>query len=137
MDWREEYETGISAIDHEHHVLVDYVSDIEYAVAANDYQAVECTIGRLISFSITHFSFEETLMETQHYRDIHEHIDGHKRFLAALEVLQGTAQVEEVAKTLAESVQTLLVRHLTSDDKEYASSLTAKNRGWVQEYFPS
>ena len=137
MEWKDEYSVGISAIDQEHQVLVEYVSDIEYAIESSDRQAVEAAIGRLASFAVTHFSFEETLMQVQRYEDVKAHVEGHKSFLATLNSLQDKYRDEAVSNGTLEALHTWLAQHFTGDDKLYASSLAPKDRDWMDKYFPS
>jgi len=137
MEWKEEYSVGISAIDQEHQVLVEYVSDIEYAIELSDRAAIEAAIGRLASFAVTHFSFEETLMQVQRYEDVSAHVEGHKSFLAAVNSLQDQYHDDAVSTGTIDALHTWLAQHFMGDDRLYASSLAPKDRDWMDKYFPS
>jgi hemerythrin len=134
MEWKEQYSLQIPEIDSEHHALVDYVTGVEEVVAkGEEWSAVCSAIERLASFAITHFTFEETLMQIQGYRDADAHVKGHQAFLAALKSIEGKGASADVTGSL----RRLLEEHFTSDDRSYASSLSSKDIDRVRKYVPS
>ena len=138
MEWKEEYSVQIPEIDTEHHILLDYVTRIENAIANGEEWSNVCSeIERLASFAITHFTFEETLMQIQGYGNTNAHVKDHQKFLAALKSIEEKVHVDTRSTDVPEFLHTLLEEHILSDDKSYASSLSNKDKDLLRKYVPS
>ena len=138
MEWKEAYSLQIPEIDKEHQIMVEYVTVVERAIANGEpASAVEAAIGRLASFAVTHFGFEETLMRIQEYPGSEDHMESHQRFLMELKAIQEQAGSSSPSKHFVGFLHTWLERHFLADDRLYASSLTSKARELVRKYVPS
>jgi len=137
MEWKEEYSVQIPEIDREHRILLEYVTGVEEAVAGGEISAALAAIGRLLSFTVTHFTFEETVMRIQGYGDLDAHFQGHQRFLQELRALEEQARAEHLPPDAAAALRGWLEKHFLADDRYYAASLSAKERDVIRKYCPS
>lgn len=85
FEWREEYNTGVNAIDEEHKRLFEIGSQI-YALAKNDnyidyYDKIMDLIEELKSYTVYHFNDEERIMKLYEYPRLDEQKDMHYKFI--------------------------------------------------------
>jgi hemerythrin-like metal-binding protein len=138
MEWKQEYSVQIPEIDKEHQIMLDYMNAIERTIARNEpSSAVESAIGRLASFAVAHFTFEETLMRIQEYPGIDDHIESHRKFVAELQEIQTQAGEGTPPGDVIQVLKTWLERHFLTDDQIYAASLSNKARELARKYVAS
>ena len=81
-----EFMTGIKPVDHQHQRLVDMVTQLDdvrkayYQSLDQKHKAVGDVVSEMIDYTISHFAFEESLMEDAHY----QFFNAHKRIHALL-----------------------------------------------------
>ena len=122
----------------EHRILLDYVTGVEEALAAGERgSSVLAAIGSLLSFAVTHFTFEETVMRIQGYGDLDAHCKGHQRFLADLRAMEERARNGTLPPDMTAALRSWLEKHFLADDRYYAASLSAKERDLIRKYCPS
>ncbi len=137
MEWKDEYSVQIPEIDREHRILLEYVTGVEEAAAGGDAPGALAAVGRLLSFAVTHFTFEETVMRIQGYGDLDAHFQGHQRFLDQLRSLEEQIRSERLPADLAAALRGWLEKHFLADDRYYAASLSATERDVIRKYCPS
>jgi hemerythrin len=82
IEWRDALKTGIAAVDHEHHALVELINRLyERAAAGGDAAAVGEFLAELNDAIAAHFALEERLMREYRYRRYREHKEDHERLL--------------------------------------------------------
>ena len=122
MEWKHEFSVHVPAIDEDHRILVECVTEIEQAVAVGEKSAVIISaIGEFIHLARTHFNHEVALMRFHDYPDIDAHIKAHKTFLAELARLEKKSLAESLSNEAVEFLHTWLEEHVASYDKHYAS----------------
>lgn len=120
IDWTEELEIGIPVIDGQHRRIVDYINEI-YAMKGNDRETVGRIVEYLIDYTLSHFAFEETLMEEAGYDALPIHRNTHDAFRGQVERLKQRYLAEEdIAHELAQLLETWLLDHIQHDDTSYA-----------------
>ena len=139
--WQEDLNTGIDVIDHQHRRIVTIANALREAQAQGDRDAVALVLEELVDYTLSHFTFEEALMEDAGY----EFVDPHKRLhdLFAARIRQYKERFRQ-GEDIANELQTLLTRwlfeHIRHDDRSYVDSvrrnmlhLTADTRenGWL------
>lgn len=138
MEWKDEYSVGIPEIDSEHRIMAEYVTGVERAVANNEVGlAIGSAIGRLASFTVAHFSFEETLMRIHEYPGMDDHVQSHRQFVSQLKEIQEQATAGASPEEIVRFLQTWLEKHFLADDRIYASSLSEKTRERIRKYVSS
>ncbi|WP_186431607.1 bacteriohemerythrin [Clostridium sp. BSD9I1] len=85
FEWKEQYDTGVNAIDKEHKRLFEIGSQI-YALAKNDnyidyYDKIMDLIEELKSYTVYHFNNEEKIMKLYEYPKYDEQKDMHYKFI--------------------------------------------------------
>lgn len=147
--WSEEFELGIDIIDHQHQRIVEYINQI-YDIAAAEPNTVKVentaeikqVLASLVDYTVSHFAFEEALMEEADYPELSEHQLVHRQFTGLIENLKARCeQGEEVSQKLATVLQQWLIQHIMTEDKGYAELVKQQllgiepeqHRHWVTE----
>jgi hemerythrin len=134
-NWNPAYSVGIEVIDHQHKRLLQYINELEAAkvyATAESRQKVNEILDKLISYTISHFSFEEKLMEDAGYPLLEPHKKVHEAFVERIGFFkQRYKNGEDIGKQLAYELQIWLLNHIKEEDSDYKEivqkSLQAKN----------
>ncbi|WP_139370463.1 bacteriohemerythrin, partial [Xanthomonas axonopodis] len=65
--WQDDLNTGIEVIDHQHRRIVDMINQLHVAQTSLQQLAVAEVIDELIDYTLSHFAFEEELMQEAGY----------------------------------------------------------------------
>jgi hemerythrin len=126
--WTSEYEIGIGVIDQQHRRIVEYINDVHHVIE-NDgsVEDVRSILMNLVDYTLSHFAFEEALMEESGYSDLDLHQITHKTFIQQLEQLKVRFESgEAVAVELADMLQSWLLKHIVTDDESYTETVKEK-----------
>jgi hemerythrin len=140
-----EFRTGITTIDKQHQQLVDMVNHLGRIRGAaienpkNRKVATGQVVAEMISYTISHFAFEETLMQDANYKFFESHRRAHNLFVTrANEYEQRFAAGEDIVDELFDTLNRWLFSHIRNDDMAYAPVLKMKIReldqtktGWL------
>ena len=125
-----EFQTGIDAVDGQHQRLVDMVTQLDdvrkthYDTMDQKQKMVGNVLNELIDYTISHFAFEESLMEDAQYKFFHAHKRIHELLIKrAGEYKERFLSGEDIADELYEVLNRWLFNHIRKDDKAYAPSL--------------
>ena len=124
MAWHTKFETGNTQIDNQHKeifTLVGQIIDANYTCQGK----IKAAIDFLTNYAVTHFEYEERLMDESVYPMAHIHKKQHSDFVASVAALakrvsnenddvKNRADIEEVAFNW-------LVDHVLGSDKVMAS----------------
>ena len=82
IEWREEFNTGVSGVDYEHQQLIKEINSI-YTLIDNqvDKEKVIDALGDIYGSISAHFALEEQMMEKHNYDHFKEHQADHERLL--------------------------------------------------------
>lgn len=78
--WDNSLDTGIEIIDTQHKRIVDYINQLHIAISNKDETAIEEVFNHVINYTLTHFAFEEKMMEQAGYPHSDAHREVHRRF---------------------------------------------------------
>lgn len=85
FNWKNEYSTGISAIDLQHRRLFEIGSNIYELATLNDgvdhFDEIMQILDNLKNYAIYHFEFEESYMRSKNFDNIVEHKKLHVNFI--------------------------------------------------------
>jgi hemerythrin len=140
-----EFLTGIDAVDHQHQRLVDMVRQLDdvrktsFPAANQKHEAVGKVVSEMIDYTISHFAFEESLMEDAHYKFYNAHKRIHELLIKrAGEFKERWLSGEDIANELYDILSRWLFNHIRNDDKAYApavkknmAALDRINSGWL------
>lgn len=141
MAWSDHFVTGISAVDAQHHALVDMVNTVAPSLSLGDAEAARVVgplLDKLVHYADVHFRFEEALMaRTQVLPEyLVQHHGTHEAFVN--EVLQMRQQYEQsgnlTGKELLQFLISWLTFHILSEDKRMASQVLAIGAGDTPEH---
>lgn len=130
-----EFRTGIKAIDKQHQQLVDMVNHLgqlrgaQFESPRNRQAVTGQIVGEMISYTISHFAFEESLMQDAAYEYFHSHKRVHELFVTRTnEYKQRFLAGEDIVNELYDMLNRWLFNHIRNDDMAYAPAVKVKVR---------
>lgn len=85
LEWRQEFETGIAEVDHEHRELVGLINALHDRLeACAPKETVAAFLGEVFARISAHFALEEAVMREHRYDEYAEHKADHERLLDEL-----------------------------------------------------
>ncbi|MEA3523422.1 MAG: hemerythrin family protein [Campylobacterota bacterium] len=122
LKWNDSYLIGNSEVDAEHKNLFAIAHKALTIVDPSQRKAkIKKMIQELYSYTKTHFSNEEAYMSSIKYPYLKEHMKIHEHIIGLINefILKlSTMTIMEFEKELAFFVQTLIVNHITTEDKK-------------------
>ena len=93
----------------------------------------------MVDYTLSHFAFEEELMEESGYMFVNAHKRVHKLFVRKVASYVERFKLEEdIADELLVTLKTWLVNHIKNDDRDYSDVVKAKMHvkikkvGWLK-----
>ena len=121
LNWSSDLDTGINVIDNQHRRIVEYINQLHHAIETDDRAEVAEVIEQLVDYTLSHFTFEEELMEKADYPFITAHKKVHKLFVKRVADFQQRFELgEDIARQLHTALKTWLLNHIRHDDADYA-----------------
>ncbi|TVS14133.1 MAG: bacteriohemerythrin [Wenzhouxiangella sp.] len=128
--WTPDLDTNIEVIDKQHRRIVDYINALDDAIESGDRSRVRQVLDQLVDYTLSHFAFEESLMEDAGYRFLNAHRRVHEVFTKRVADYQRRfADGEDIAPELQKTLQTWLINHIRNDDNDYADTVRANMGG--------
>jgi hemerythrin len=128
-----EFLTGIEAVDKQHQRLVHMVNQLDvmrklrYKESFQKQAALGNILTEMIDYTISHFAFEESLMEDAQYEFFQAHKRIHELFVSrAGEYKKRFDADEDIMDELYDVLKRWLFNHIRNDDKAYAPAVTAR-----------
>lgn len=147
IKWGPELEIGIPVIDSQHARIVEYINTVEDVQHTHSKKELLAVLNELVDYTLSHFAFEENLMEEAGYPFTKAHIKVHQLFTRRVEGFQKRAEAgEDITVELLTVLKTWLVNHIKRDDKDYSDlvkitmneatrRVKAKNGSWFKRLF--
>ncbi|CAB5712469.1 McHr [Delftia tsuruhatensis] len=124
--WVPELDTGIAEIDRQHRRIVDYINKLYELRASPDREALGDVIGEMIDYTVSHFVFEESLIESAGYMFAGPHKKVHELFTRRVIEMQTRFEAgEDVAAELHGMLSRWLFNHIRNEDYGYVDSAKA------------
>jgi len=121
IEWESALDTGIPIIDSQHRRIVDYINELHDAISNSNRDQVGEILDQLVDYTMSHFAFEETLMEEAGYSFISAHKKVHQLFTAKVADFQHRFELgEDVSRKLLTTMRTWLINHIKRDDADYS-----------------
>ncbi|ODU52130.1 MAG: bacteriohemerythrin [Lysobacteraceae bacterium SCN 69-48] len=116
--WQAELDTGIDVIDQQHHRIVALINQLAEATTRDDQAAV---LEELVDYTLSHFAFEEELMEESGYTFGPAHKRVHDMFVRRVSEYRMRFDAgEDITGELKGMLARWLFNHIRGDDKSYA-----------------
>ena len=126
--WTDNLNTGIQVIDRQHGRIVEYINRLYDAQTGGaSREEMRMIIDELVDYTLTHFAFEETLMEDADYPSLKSHKEMHEEFARQVSELRRRFENEEdTAVELNNLMVTWLFNHILSEDARYVKAVLEK-----------
>ncbi|MCG7899407.1 MAG: bacteriohemerythrin [Candidatus Thiodiazotropha lotti] len=122
--WTKELETGIEVIDGQHERIVDYINKLHDARLNNDLTAIGDIIAATVDYTLSHFSFEEALIEDAGYEFVRPHKKVHELFIRRVSEFQDRFKNgEDISAELHDLLARWLFNHIRNDDAAYVKAV--------------
>ena len=120
IEWREDFETGVADVDHEHRELVDLLNEL-HAKLENDEskETVSAFLGEVFAKISAHFALEETVMRKHGYDEYTEHKADHEHLLDEIRDIMDdyeAGQFADFRDQLGHAVRDWFVGHFKTKD---------------------
>jgi hemerythrin len=140
IEWTEDLNTGIQVIDNQHQRIVEYINKLHHAQEHHSREEVGGVLDELVDYTLSHFAFEESLMEESGYAYINAHKKVHQLFVKRVADYQQRFKMgEEIAEELINTLRAWLINHIRNDDQDYSGDVLhnmqhVSNRkdGWLK-----
>jgi hemerythrin len=127
IQWSDDLNTNIAVIDSQHKRIVGYINKLEDVKGQNDRTVEEQVLNELVDYTLSHFAFEESLMEDAGYGFINGHKRVHQLFVKRVsDFLQRFKLGEDITDELLTVLKAWLINHIRSDDNDYADIVRKK-----------
>ncbi len=123
IEWTEDLSVGIQEIDEQHRILVGLINELYGAMIKGGSKEINGEVlNRLVEYTKTHFTVEESLMRILGYDDYDAHKKRHDDFVAHLGDLKQKYDKGQVfiSMELMNFLKDWLSNHIMKTDKEYA-----------------
>ncbi|MGD8908737.1 MAG: bacteriohemerythrin [Chromatiales bacterium] len=126
LKWSKNLDTGIAVIDGQHKQIVDYINQLHDAKLTQNRAVIAKVIDAMIDYTISHFGFEESLLEEAGYEFLRPHKRVHELFIKRVsEYKQRFESGENVAEELHGLLSRWLFSHILNDDAAYVPAVRA------------
>jgi hemerythrin len=140
IEWSADLDTGIPVIDNQHRRIVDYINKLDHARQHHSRDEVAEVLDELVDYTLSHFAFEESLMEESGYPFINAHRKVHQLFVKRVSDYRQRFKLEDdIAEELIHTLRAWLINHIRNDDRDYAADVRAKMQpdgqgqpGWLR-----
>ncbi|WP_430392270.1 bacteriohemerythrin [Dyella sp. 20L07] len=141
LQWSDDLNTGIDVIDKQHRRIIAIANALEEAHQRGDREAMNEVMDELVDYTLSHFTFEEALMEDAGYEFTRAHKRLHEIFVARVQQCRLRFRAgEDIAGELKSMLSRWLFQHIRNDDWAYVEAvkrnmlrLTSDTRegGWL------
>lgn len=129
LEWQDDLNTGIDIIDQQHRRILEYINALEGIGPQHPFRpSAEAgnVIDELVDYTMSHFAFEETLMEDAGYEFFNPHKKVHQIFVQRVgEFHSRFKSGENVTAELHGLLHSWLFNHIRRDDANYVPAVKA------------
>lgn len=124
--WQDDLNTGIQVIDNQHKRIVEMINHLHHAQQTHDRSELGGVIEELVDYTLSHFAFEETLMEDAGYQFSRAHKKVHELFIKRVSEYRLRFEAgEDIAEELKGMLGRWLFNHIRNDDSNYVDAVKA------------
>ena len=123
LHWVPELDTGIPEIDTQHKRILDYINKLHDLRDSPDRAALGDVIGETVDYTLSHFAFEESVIESAGYMFAGPHKKVHELFTRKVAEMQSRFDAgEDVAAELHGMLSRWLFNHIRNEDHGYVDA---------------
>lgn len=125
VEWKDTYSVGIPAIDEQHKQVLKILNSVFASVKnRKDSKALLNNLKKLWIFTLTHFSYEETLLEVVEYPHLDEHRRNHSRMKSQTSLYIADLKVRQPDEiVILNFIKDWWINHINGEDKDYIDYL--------------
>ena len=130
MTWKDEYSVKVRSIDQQHKNLIDLLNQLFDAMRAQrGKEVVGQVLSELVTYTNTHFAFEEGLMKKHVYPSYENHHLQHQMLVKKVLDFQKDFQAGKTSATIdvLNFLKEWLSCHILVTDRQYAAFFQSKN----------
>ena len=120
IEWRDEFNTGVAEVDHEHQELIGLINDLHAQLEGGaDPDAVADFLGEVFAKISAHFALEETVMRKHRYDEYEAHKSEHEALLDDIRDIMDdyeSGAYADADQALATTVRDWFVNHFKTKD---------------------
>lgn len=120
IEWRKEFETGVTEVDHEHREMVDLINELHASIGADaPKEVIGGFLGEVFAKISAHFALEESVMRKHRYDEYEAHKSEHEALLDQIRDIMDEHESGEFAKpeiALEHAVRDWFVTHFKTRD---------------------
>jgi hemerythrin len=129
LHWMPELNTGIEEIDIQHRRIVDYINRLYELRDSPSREALGEVIGEMVDYTISHFAFEEGVMESAGYMFSGPHKRVHELFTRKVAEMQSRFDAgESITAELHGMLSRWLFNHIRNEDHGYIDAVKTYQR---------
>jgi len=129
LQWVPELDTGIAEIDAQHRRIVDYINRLYELRDTPNRAALGDVIAEMVDYTVSHFAFEEGVMESAGYMFSGPHKRVHELFTRKVGEFQARFNAgEDVTAELHGMLSRWLFNHIRSEDHGYVDAVKTYQR---------
>ena len=123
--WTSNLNTGIEAIDRQHKKIAEYINQLDDAISGGGKrELVAKVIDNLVDYTVSHFKYEERMLEQAEYPFLKAHQNVHQLFIKRLNGYQERfKRGENISEDLLTFMFNWLFGHIRHDDMDYVPSI--------------
>ena len=141
--WSHDLDTGIKVIDEQHKRIVEYINELIDLRGNPDRAKIENVIDELVDYTISHFAFEESVMEDAGYPFLSPHQKIHSLFTKKVgAITERFKEGDDVVEDLLHLLKKWLINHIKNEDGDYIKIVQRhmvkserKMNGWLSRFF--
>ena len=146
IEWSEDFATGINVIDGQHKRIIDYINQLNDMAGNQDSDQLRELLYNLFDYTLSHFTFEESLMEEAGYTGSSIHKKTHDAFRNKIkEYQQRFTAGEDIYNELTKLLNVWLLDHIADDDNSYVPLVkqnmpglnAGEHEGWLKQKLKS
>ena len=135
MIWQDSLDPGIEVIDDQHRRIVAMINQLHQAQTGASALAVGEVLDELVDYTLSHFAFEEELMEEAGYPFCAAHKRVHEAFARRVSEMRMRFEAGgDVVAELQGMLSRWLFNHIRNDDKAYADQVKQHLNLFVREH---
>lgn len=134
MIWLDQFNTGIDVIDGQHRRIMEYINQLHDARMTRDMASIGRVIEAMIDYTVSHFGFEESMMEEAGYPFVRPHKRVHELFVKRVSEFHLRFDAgEDVSAELHDLLSRWLFSHIRNDDMAYVEAVKQNLLAGTQE----
>lgn len=136
LSWKDSYNTGITEIDSQHKQILDYINQLDEARKFKSKREIGDVIEGVCDYTMSHFAFEEALMEQANYPYAGPHKNVHETLIKRVATFKNRFDTgEDITSEFHSLLRRWLINHIQRDDAAYVKAVNVhlKNNESEQE----